>query len=339
VEGGFEPGAPYRVVVDGSDNFPTKYLINDVCALAGLPWVYSAILGFEGQLSVFNCPPGVGPDYRDLLPVPPPPGDVPSCAEGGVLGVLPGTLGCLQAVECLKLLLGESTEDDEGLCAGRVLVFDALKMKFSEVGLARTPGREPVSDLIDYQGFCGGPSSSASSSASPAPPATSAAPAAEAGPPVLPTGTRINGAIEFAARPSTPRRTMDESADAPDDAAGAAPSPSADSSAPRFHSISPGRCFERLRSGWSPWVVDVRLGAEHDIVALPFTDRVVPHREVSPRDVPKGGDVLVYCKGGVRGKKACEALAAQGVDPARLYNLRGGILQWQREVDPSMPRY
>lgn len=86
--GGFEENRPYDVVVDGSDNFPTKYLINDVCELVGTPWVYSAILAFEGQLSVFNFEGG--PNYRDMLPTPPPPGDVPSCAEGGVLGVLPG---------------------------------------------------------------------------------------------------------------------------------------------------------------------------------------------------------------------------------------------------------
>jgi molybdopterin/thiamine biosynthesis adenylyltransferase len=93
LEGGFEEGRPYDVVVDGSDNFPTKYLINDACEIAKVPWVYSAILAFDGQLSVFNYQNG--PTYRDLLPTPPPPGDVPSCAEGGVLGVLPGTMGCV----------------------------------------------------------------------------------------------------------------------------------------------------------------------------------------------------------------------------------------------------
>lgn len=93
LEGGFDEGIPYDVVVDGSDNFPTKYLINDACEIKSVPWVYSAILAFEGQLSVFNYQNG--PTYRDLLPTPPPPGDVPSCAEGGVLGVLPGTMGCV----------------------------------------------------------------------------------------------------------------------------------------------------------------------------------------------------------------------------------------------------
>lgn len=91
---GFSSSKPWNVIVDGSDNFPTKYLINDACSILNLPWVYSAILAFEGQLSTFNFKGG--PDYRDMLPSPPPPGDVPSCAEGGVLGVLPGTMGCLQ---------------------------------------------------------------------------------------------------------------------------------------------------------------------------------------------------------------------------------------------------
>ena len=97
--GGYSSSKPWDVVIDGSDNFPTKYLINDACSIQNIPWVYSAILAFEGQLSTFNY--RGGPDYRDLLPTPPPPGDVPSCAEGGVLGVLPGTMGCLQVrIKC-----------------------------------------------------------------------------------------------------------------------------------------------------------------------------------------------------------------------------------------------
>jgi sulfur-carrier protein adenylyltransferase/sulfurtransferase len=300
-------------------------LRSDICALRGLPWVYSAILGFEGQMSVFNCPPDIGPDYRDLLSVPPPPGDVPSCAEGGVLGVLPGTLGCLQAVEAIKLLLGRS---DDGLCAGRVLVFDALRMKFSEVGLRRDPNRKPITELIDYQGFCGGPQSTTAAAATPG--TESALPAAHLDVHV------VNGA----SRTGRPHRTMDE--DSESSSSDAATSPSASSttqpSSP-YTSIAPGECFERLQSGWAPYVIDVRLSTEHDIVALPFTDRVVPHRQVSVRQVPKDGDVLVYCKGGFRGRKACEALVEQGVNPRRLYNLQGGILQWQKDVDPSMPRY
>lgn len=106
-----------------------------------------------------------------------------------------------------------------------------------------------------------------------------------------------------------------------------------------FQSIEPKECLERLSDGWSPWVLDVRLQTEHDIVALPFTDEVAPHRTVKMDNVPKTGDILVYCKAGVRGKKACNRLVEQGVDPSRLHNLDGGIMKWRREVDPTMPVY
>ena len=129
----------------------TTFYHSDACAIVGVPWVYSAILAFEGQVSVFNL--NGGPDYRDLLPSPPPPGDVPSCAEGGVLGVLPGTMGCLQATEAIKIALGRT----EGSLRGRVLVFEAMSMKFSEIGLEHSSDRKEITELIDYQGFCGGP--------------------------------------------------------------------------------------------------------------------------------------------------------------------------------------
>ena len=148
---GFSSEKKWDVVVDGSDNFPTKYLINDSCDIVGVPWVYSAILAFEGQLSVFNYKGG--PTYRDMMPTPPPPGDVPSCAEGGVLGVLPGTMGCLQATEVLKILLAK----EKGILSGRILVYDALDMTFTEAGLEKLEGREKITELIDYQGFCAGP--------------------------------------------------------------------------------------------------------------------------------------------------------------------------------------
>ncbi|CBJ31882.1 molybdopterin biosynthesis protein MoeB [Ectocarpus siliculosus] len=138
----------YDVVLDGSDNFPTKYLVNDACEILGIPNVYGAILGFEGQMSVFTYKGG--PTYRDLLPTPPPPGLVPSCAEGGVLGILPGVVGCIQATEVIKILLGKGD-----VLSGRLLVYDALKMSFKESDLRKTPGRPAVTSLVDYQGFCG----------------------------------------------------------------------------------------------------------------------------------------------------------------------------------------
>eukprot|EP01084_Bolivina_argentea_P011520 21530_1 len=136
----------YDVVLDGSDNFPTKYLVSDACTILGIPNVYGAILGFEGQVSVFSY--NRGPSYRDLLPIPPSPGDVPSCAEGGVLGVLPGVIGCIQATEVLKIILGRGN-----VLSGRVLVYDALKMSFSESRLEKSQC-DPT-ELIDYEGFCG----------------------------------------------------------------------------------------------------------------------------------------------------------------------------------------
>jgi sulfur-carrier protein adenylyltransferase/sulfurtransferase len=265
-----------------------------VCAMHGIPWIYSAILAFEGQLSVFNLNQNA-PDYRDLLPVPPLPGNVPSCAEGGVLGVLPGTMGCLQATEAIKLILGRT----EGLLSGRVLRFDAMSMTFSETKLSRAAHRTAITELIDYKGFCGGPKM----------------------PPPSPTAVS-NASTEGGGR------TMDE-----------VEAGSSDDAGRTFHELTPSQCVEKLTDGWAPWVLDVRLQAEHDIVRLPFTDRVQPHRSVTVTDVPKTGDVLVYCKAGVRGKKACTTLVEMGVEPSRLYNLQGGILQWQQEIDPSMPRY
>ena len=146
---------PYDIVVDGTDNFPTRYLTNDACVLLKKPNVYGSIFRFEGQASVF-APHLGGPCYRCLYPEPPPPGMVPSCAEGGVLGVLPGIIGCIQTTEILKLALGKGTS-----MVGRLLLFNALDMKFRELKLRRDPacpicGDHPtIKELIDYDQFCG----------------------------------------------------------------------------------------------------------------------------------------------------------------------------------------
>lgn len=153
-ENALEIFEPYDIIVDGTDNFPTRYLVNDACVLTGKPNVYGSIFRFEGQASVFYAKEG--PCYRCLYPEPPPPGLVPSCAEGGVLGVLPGVIGVIQAIETVKLILGKG----ESLI-GRLLLFDALKMKFRELKLRKNPecpicGENPtVRELIDYQEFCG----------------------------------------------------------------------------------------------------------------------------------------------------------------------------------------
>ena len=144
----------YDVIVDGTDNFPTRYLVNDACVLLGRPNAYGSIFRFEGQASVFAAKDG--PCYRCLYPEPPPPGLVPSCAEGGVLGILPGVIGTIQATEAVKLILGNGEP-----LVGRFLVYDALRMRFRELKLRKDPDcpvcgdRPTVTELIDYEQFCG----------------------------------------------------------------------------------------------------------------------------------------------------------------------------------------
>ena len=157
----------YDIVVDGTDNFPTRYLTNDACVLLKKPNIYGSIFRFEGQASVF-APMLGGPCYRCLYPEPPPPGMVPSCAEGGVLGVLPGIIGCIQATEILKMALGKGSS-----LVGRLLLFNALDMKFREVKLRRDPqcplcGENPtITRLIDYEQFCGIPAEPAAGASNP----------------------------------------------------------------------------------------------------------------------------------------------------------------------------
>jgi sulfur-carrier protein adenylyltransferase/sulfurtransferase len=144
----------YDVIVDGSDNFPTRYLVNDAAVLVGKPVVHGSIFQFEGQVSVFT--PHAGPCYRCLYPTPPPPGMVPSCSEVGVLGVLPGVIGVIQATETIKLMIGQGEP-----LVGRLLLYDALAMRFREIRIRRNPdcplcGTQPtITALLDYEEFCG----------------------------------------------------------------------------------------------------------------------------------------------------------------------------------------
>ncbi|QPC85074.1 molybdopterin-synthase adenylyltransferase MoeB [Phototrophicus methaneseepsis] len=155
-ENALELFAPYDVIIDGTDNFPTRYLVNDACVKLGKPNVYGSIFRFEGQLSVFYAEEG--PCYRCMFPEPPPPGLVPSCAEGGVLGILPGTIGTMQATEAIKLILGIGEP-----MIGRMLLYDALNMEFNTIKVRKDP-HCPVCgvpadevELIDYEQFCGMP--------------------------------------------------------------------------------------------------------------------------------------------------------------------------------------
>lgn len=144
----------YDIIIDGTDNFPTRYLVNDACVFLGKPLIYGSIFRFEGQATVFDA--RVGPCYRCLYPEPPPPGLVPSCAEGGVFGVLPGVIGAIQATEAIKLIIGQGEP-----LIGRLLLYDALSMRFRELRLRKNPacpvcGENPtIRELIDYEAFCG----------------------------------------------------------------------------------------------------------------------------------------------------------------------------------------
>jgi sulfur-carrier protein adenylyltransferase/sulfurtransferase len=153
---------PYDIIIDGTDNFPTRYLVNDACVKLGKPNVYGSIFRFEGQLSVFYAKEG--PCYRCMFPEPPPPGLVPSCAEGGVLGILPGTIGTMQATEAIKLLLGIGTP-----MIGRMMLYDALEMSFNTIKVRKNPDcpvcgkHADAIELIDYEQFCGMPAHDRSS--------------------------------------------------------------------------------------------------------------------------------------------------------------------------------
>jgi sulfur-carrier protein adenylyltransferase/sulfurtransferase len=266
---------PYDVIVDGTDNFPTRYLVNDACVLLGKPNVYGSIFRFEGQLSVFWA--RQGPCYRCLFREPPPPGLVPSCAEGGVLGVLPGIVGTLQALEAIKLIIGEGDS-----MIGRLLLIDALSMKFRELKLRRNPdcpvcGTNPtIRGLIDYEEFCGIPQAHAA---------------------------------EVAEQSSVPE-------------------------------ITATRLKQRLDGGDPLVLIDVRERHEWDICNLgPAGARLIPLGEVTAHmnELSSADEIVIYCRSGARSAKALRQLQDAGF--RRLLNLKGGILAWSAEVDPSVPRY
>ncbi|HET7232538.1 MAG TPA: molybdopterin-synthase adenylyltransferase MoeB [Longimicrobium sp.] len=267
----------YDVVVDGTDNFPTRYLLNDACVLLGKPNVYGSILRWEGQASVFWA--GHGPCYRCLFAEPPPPGLVPNCAEGGVMGVLPGIVGSIQAAEALKLLLGAGEP-----LMGRLLLFDAMRMRFREMRLRRDPecpacGENPsIHALIDYERFCG---------------ITPQAPATE--------GTMTEQGIP---------------------------------------EISVTELKERLDRGDRLTIIDVREPFEWDIGNLgQHGARLIPLKELESRagEIDPADEVVLQCRSGARSARALELLREKGYP--RLLNLKGGILAWSDQVDPSIPKY
>jgi adenylyltransferase/sulfurtransferase len=262
----------YDLIVDGTDNFPTRYLINDLCVLTGKPYVYGSIFRFEGQISVFDA--RRGPCYRCLFPEPPPPGLAPTCAEGGVFGVLPGTVGTIQATEVIKLLLGIGEP-----LVGKLLLYDALDMSFHNVQLRKNPkckicGPQPEIDhLIDYEQFCGVPAK--------------------------------NHAQDLAGG---------------------------------GRDITPAQLMERLRRGDPLKLVDVRDPVEKQVSALPEAISLPVERlttefeQLNPED-----EIVLFCRTGVRSTRAFHQLWEAGFK--NIYNLRGGINAWARDIDPTMYQY
>jgi sulfur-carrier protein adenylyltransferase/sulfurtransferase len=262
--------APYDIIVDGTDNFPTRYLVNDACILLGKPNVYGSIFRFEGQITIFGYPEG--PCYRCLYPEPPPPGLVPSCAEGGVLGVLPGIVGAIQAAETLKLVIGKGDP-----LVGRLLLFDALAMKFRELKLRKNPdcpvcGTHPtVTQLMDYAEFCG---------------------------------------IRGEEAPVT---------------------------ATNLPEITPRELKSRLDRGDDLFILDVREPHEYQICNL--HGHLIPLGELSRRvnELDSSREIVAHCRSGKRSADAVEFLQKAGF--RKIWNLKGGILAWSDEVDPSVPKY
>jgi sulfur-carrier protein adenylyltransferase/sulfurtransferase len=263
----------YDVVLDGSDNFPTRYLVNDACALEGKPNVYGSVQRFEGQVAVFWA--DRGSCYRCLFREPPPPGLVPGCSEAGVLGVVPGIIGTLQALEAIKLLLGAGEP-----LIDRLLLLDALRMRFRELRLRKDPecplcGERPrIHELIDYDRFCG----------------------------ILPEdGTE---------------RSM---------------------SVPE---ITPRELKERLDRGDPLMLVDVREPYEWDIGNLgDHGARLIPLGELPDHldELDPAAEIVLQCRSGSRSAQAVQMMQKEGF--TRLLNLKGGILAWSDEVDPTIPKY
>ena len=263
------------MIVDGTDNFPTRYLVNDACVLLGKPNVYGSIFRFDGQATVFFPPHG--PCYRCLYPEPPPPDLVPNCAEGGVLGILPGLIGVVQATETVKLILGAGNP-----LIGRLLLYDALEMTFREMKVRKNPncpicGPNPtIRELIDYQEFCG-----------------------------------VRGAEPTPSAPTAPPHGRDHAARAQ------------------------GACSIKASR---PLILDVRNPEEIAICRIAGST-VIPLPELPNRlgELDPTTSIVVHCKSGVRSAKAIALLQAAGF--SQLKNLKGGILAWIKEVDPSLPTY
>jgi sulfur-carrier protein adenylyltransferase/sulfurtransferase len=296
---------PYDVVVDGTDNFPTRYLVNDACVLLGKPNVYGSILRFEGQATVFNHKGGwkrsaawetaspeqraqlrrdgtdweydgeaSAPNYRDLYPDPPPPGMVPSCAEGGVLGILCGIIGVIQATETVKIILNQGRT-----LSGRLVLYNALDMSFRELKLRPAPQRPVIEKLIDYQEFCGIPQAQAAEAAA--------------------------------------QSTMSE--------------------------ITVVELKKLIDNGADDYLlIDVRNPNEYEIAKIPGA-LLIPLPDIEQgsgveqvKAALHGKKLIAHCKMGGRSAKALAILQEAGISGT---NVKGGIQAWSREVDSSVIEY
>lgn len=266
----------YDLVADGTDNFPTRYLVNDACVLLGIPNVYASIFRFEGQLSVFGAKDG--PCYRCVYAEPPPPGLVPSCAEGGVLGVLPGLVGTMQATEVIKMICGIGEP-----LIGKLLLIDTLSMQFRTLKLRKDPDcpvcseRPTQTELIDYNEFCGIPST--------------------------------NGHMD------------NQESDVPE--------------------ITVAELKRRMDEGTAPFILDVRDPHEYDIANLGVDAPLIPVRQLPARldelEDWRDQEIVIYCRSGARSGNAVKILKQAGF--SNPVNLKGGVLAWSAEIDPTVPQY
>ncbi|MGJ0117599.1 adenylyltransferase/sulfurtransferase MoeZ [Williamsia sp. MIQD14] len=264
----------YDLIVDGTDNFATRYLVNDAAVLARKPYVWGSIYRFEGQASVFweHAPDGRGLNYRDLYPQAPPPGTVPSCAEGGVLGILCASVGSIMGTEAVKLITGVGRT-----LLGRLMMYDALAMEYRTIHIRKDPEAAPITELVDYDAFCG-----------------------------------IVG---------------DEGA-TPVGAHGAG------------SDIDAAELRRLLDAGEPVALVDVREPVEWDIVHIDGAT-LIPLGELLSGEalaaLPQDRPTVLYCKTGIRSAQALAVLHRAGLADAR--HLRGGIVEWARATDPSLPVY
>ena len=258
----------YDVVIDGSDNFSTRYLIGDACEILGKPWVFGSIHRFEGQVATFNF--DGSPNYRDLFPEAPPAELAPNCAEAGVLGVLPGIVGSIQATEAIKIILGIGE-----LLSGRLLVIDALGMRMRSLSYSHDPSRPTVTELSEHT-------------------------------------------VECSSQADVIEELRSEMLE-----------------------ISPADYAERVGSGWTPFLLDVRRADEERLASLEGTSLRIQHNSVPQRsdEIPRGRDVVVYCRTGVRSAAVARYLVTSRDSEGRVYNLSGGIHEWSDTVDSSVIKY